>query len=332
MRECGKKYTFPGEYPLRGICPVCIYSLDFPTDIRYNIGYYPGEECSIPVGKEVQAMQISKRFWIFPLFFSAVLWLSGCAQVNSAMIQAGFAPSPYYHLGDTQWDHGGVEEYWFNQIPSELNETYRELYSRLSNQEDEGELYAGVPTETFWTVYHAVLADHPEFFWIDSNIEVTESGLTGEVIAYKAASNLPVDQRESVRMQLEAAADECIRQIPQDASDYEKIKAVYEYLIDTVKYDVVHCNRCGYAALTRYYGVLAKPHKALLLEKIAENYNPILTFGEERINDVEKERDRFNELLSATIDDMFNPDIGFVPTEDRQRCRMCPYRLICSKN
>ncbi len=63
-----------------------------------------------------------------------------------------------------------------------------------------------------------------------------------------------------------------------------------------------------------------------------ENYNPILTFGEERINDVEKERDRFNELLSATIDDMFNPDIGFVPTEDRQRCRMCPYRLICSKN
>lgn len=181
-------------------------------------------------------MQISKRFWIFPLFFSAVLWLSGCAQVNSAMIQAGFAPSPYYHLGDTQWDHGGVEEYWFNQIPSELNETYRELYSRLSNQEDEGELYAGVPTETFWTVYHAVLADHPEFFWIDSNIEVTESGLTGEVIAYKAASNLPVDQRESVRMQLEAAADECIRQIPQDASDYEKIKAVYEYLIDTVDY------------------------------------------------------------------------------------------------
>ena len=45
--------------------------------------------------------------------------------------------------------------------------------------------------------------------------------------------------------------------------------------IDTVKYDVIHCNRCGYAALTRYYGVLAKPHKELLLEKIAANYKPI---------------------------------------------------------
>ena len=45
--------------------------------------------------------------------------------------------------------------------------------------------------------------------------------------------------------------------------------------IDTVKYDVVHCNRCGYAALTRYYGVLARPHKELLLKEIAASYEPI---------------------------------------------------------
>ena len=162
--------------------------------------------------------------------------VTSCAQVNSAMIQAGLFESPYYHLGDTQWDHGGVEEYWFNQIPSELNETYRELYSRLSNHEDEAELYAGIPTETFWKVYHAVLADHPEFFWIDSNIEATESGLTGNVIAYRTSPNLPAEQREEVRSRLEEAADACIGRIPEEASDYEKIKAVYEYLIDTVDY------------------------------------------------------------------------------------------------
>ena len=163
--------------------------------------------------------------------------MTGCGQVNSAMIQAGFGESPYYHLGDTQWDHGGVEEYWFNQIPSELNETYRELYSRLSNGEDEAQLYAGVPTETFWKVYHAVLADHPEFFWIDSNIEATESGLTGKVVGYKIAANLPALEREGVRLRLEAAADACIASIPADASEYGKIKAVYDYLIDTVDYE-----------------------------------------------------------------------------------------------
>ena len=35
--------------------------------------------------------------------------------------------SPYYHLGDTEWDHGGVEEYYFNCLDSSCNEIYREL-------------------------------------------------------------------------------------------------------------------------------------------------------------------------------------------------------------
>lgn len=45
--------------------------------------------------------------------------------------------------------------------------------------------------------------------------------------------------------------------------------------VDTVKYDVIHCNKCGYASLTRYYGVLAKPHRELLLKNIAMNYKPM---------------------------------------------------------
>ena len=45
--------------------------------------------------------------------------------------------------------------------------------------------------------------------------------------------------------------------------------------IDTIKYDVIHCNNCGYAVLKRYYGVLAKPHKEMLRKGIAENYKPI---------------------------------------------------------
>ena len=167
---------------------------------------------------------------------TAMCLTGGCAQVDSVLIRTGIEKSPYYHLGDTEWDHGGVEEYWFNQIPSELNETYRELYSRLSNYEDEAELYAGIPTETFWKVYYAVLADHPEFFWLDSNIEAAESALTGKITSYKVIANLPAELRDKRRLALEAAADECISRIPEDASDYDRIRMVYEYIIDTVDY------------------------------------------------------------------------------------------------
>lgn len=45
--------------------------------------------------------------------------------------------------------------------------------------------------------------------------------------------------------------------------------------IDPYKYDVVHCNKCGYAALTRYYGPLAGPHRKLLQENISASYRPM---------------------------------------------------------
>jgi len=165
-----------------------------------------------------------------------VLGLTGCAQINASAIQLGLAKSPYYQQGDTWWDHGGIEEYYFNQIPSEENEIYRELYERLKNSEEEGTLYAQVPTDQFWDAYYAVLADHPEFFWIGSNIEVSESALTGKVVSYRLSTTVSADEREHMRGQIEAAADACIAGISAGSSDYQKIKYVYEYLINTTDY------------------------------------------------------------------------------------------------
>ena len=109
------------------------------------------------------------------------LCLTGCGRLTAVAVQSGILESPYYHLGDTEWDHGGVEEYWFNQIPSEMNETYRELYERLVNNEDEANMYARMDADNFWKVYYAVLADHPEIFWLG---EVDEEAVTGGSISY----------------------------------------------------------------------------------------------------------------------------------------------------
>ena len=166
----------------------------------------------------------------------AALLLGGCAQIGEAAVQLGLAKSPYYQLGDTWWDHGGIEEYYFNQIPSEENEIYRELYERLKNNEDEAALYAHVPTEQFWDAYYAVLADHPEFFWIGSDIQVSESAMTGSVVSYRISVTVPPEDRERMRAEIEAAADRCIAGIPEQAGEYEKIRYVYEYIINTTDY------------------------------------------------------------------------------------------------
>ena len=36
------------------------------------------------------------------------------------------------------------------------------------------------------------------------------------------------------------------------------------------------------------------------------------------------------ELVTEKIDEIFNPQIAFVPTDDRNRCRNCPYKQLCS--
>lgn len=163
--------------------------------------------------------------------------LCGCGMMEAAAVRAGVAESPYYQLGDTWWDHGGIEEYYFNQIPSELNEIYRELHDRIKNYEDSGDLYARVSADQFWTAYYALLADHPEFFWIGTSAQISESALSGEVVSYQLSTTVDRDSRDYLLSQIEAAADECINQISPDASDYEKIKFVYEYLINTTDYN-----------------------------------------------------------------------------------------------
>lgn len=61
-----------------------------------------------------------------------------------------------------------------------------------------------------------------------------------------------------------------------------------------------------------------------------EGYDPILRFGQEPIkNMATPEGDHFVELLTEKIEEIFNPDIAFVPTEDRDRCIHCPYASFC---
>ncbi|MDO4475352.1 MAG: transglutaminase domain-containing protein [Lachnospiraceae bacterium] len=166
-----------------------------------------------------------------------LLSLTGCAQVDSSLMMLGAKKSPYYQLGDTTWEHGGIEEYYFNQIPSELNEIYRELYERIRDGEDEAQLYAQVPIDDFWTAYYAVMADHPEFFWVGTNVTAQEAAMSGRVVSYQLTATVPPEQRADMKSRLEQAADSCIASIPEGSSDYQKIRYVYEYLINTTDYE-----------------------------------------------------------------------------------------------
>ena len=63
----------------------------------------------------------------------------------------------------------------------------------------------------------------------------------------------------------------------------------------------------------------------------AEDYDPTLCFGKERIVDIAVYANRFNELLEAKISEIFSPDTLFMPTADLRTCQSCPYAQMCRR-
>lgn len=63
----------------------------------------------------------------------------------------------------------------------------------------------------------------------------------------------------------------------------------------------------------------------------ADDYDPTLCFGRDRILDILPYSQHFNELLSQTVTEILSPDVPFQPTTDLQVCASCPFAPICRR-
>ena len=70
---------------------------------------------------------------------------------------------------------------------------------------------------------------------------------------------------------------------------------------DVLKYDVVLCNHCGYAALTKNFGFLAPTQKKLIRENISKNYHPKAGLEELKTYSYEEALERHKLVLANTI-------------------------------
>lgn len=160
-------------------------------------------------------------------------------------------------------DEGKGEEppFYYSQLESEEERiVYHEVLEGVKENRKEILLQCK-DADMVNSVFLDVLNDHPEIFWCDGNATSTqfsESMFQEAYVVLNPSYSYSGAEKENRMVQIESAASECLNQIPTDSSEYEKIKFVYEYLIQTVDYDLdAEDNQNIYSALVGKASVCA---------------------------------------------------------------------------
>ena len=61
----------------------------------------------------------------------------------------------------------------------------------------------------------------------------------------------------------------------------------------------------------------------------AKDYDPILKFGKDKIEDAATYEEEFMDGMNQLISDIYDTTLPFAPTPDEKRCENCPYASLC---
>lgn len=134
-------------------------------------------------------------------------------------------------------DEDASVSYYYSKLSEDQQLIYKEILSGINSNVKEIYLH-GDDADLANQILQYVLRDHPEVFWCDGSATATSyTGLHSYTVIkvnylYDAAA------RSSMQDQIDSAVAECLGGISQDASDYDKILYVYEYIIRSVEYNL----------------------------------------------------------------------------------------------
>lgn len=130
----------------------------------------------------------------------------------------------------------GHQEYYFGLLSEKEQRGYREILRGIQNLEEK--FYLSLSgNEEIDRVYHAVLKDHPELFWVHNREKVYMTTYEGkDYCQFSPGYSYTEEQRTQIEQSMEMAYQSVLAQIAEGADDYEKVKTVYTYLIDHTDY------------------------------------------------------------------------------------------------
>lgn len=130
----------------------------------------------------------------------------------------------------------GHQEYYFKQLTQEEQRAYRELLKGIRAREKEFYLTIS-DDDSIDRSYHAVLKDHPEIFWVHNREKIYKTTYSdSDYCTFTPGYTYTDSEISEIQDAMEQSYQEVRDLIPEDASDYEKVRIVYTYVIDHTQY------------------------------------------------------------------------------------------------
>jgi len=171
-----------------------------------------------------------------------VIWLGVMrgAHLTSALFdhtEEAAADIPYQEV--TIMEESLAGKYYYQRLSDEDKTVYKEIVQGIKEFSEEIYIHTG-DAEHANQIFRYVLYDMPEVFWCDGQAASTTYKDEYENMYTTIQVNYTYDREktEELKGRIQTAVNECLAGMADDSSEYEKIKYVYEYVINTVEYDI----------------------------------------------------------------------------------------------
>ena len=132
----------------------------------------------------------------------------------------------------------GHQEYYFKQLDKDEKRAYREILEGVRQRKEEFYVTLSADNKVD-KVYHAVLKDHQELFWVHNRETIYKTTFEGrDYCIFSPGYSYTKEEIKEISEAMETAFREVLSLLPEEAGDYEKAKTVYTYLIDLASYEV----------------------------------------------------------------------------------------------
>lgn len=129
------------------------------------------------------------------------------------------------------------KSYYFSTLDSAGKKVYLEIYNEIFTMGD-GVTLSSSDADEIDRIYNICMMDHPEFFYCEGYKSTVPAGDDDSIpVSFVGKYSCTAEERKTLEEDIKDACEPVLSGMPDDESDYEKVKYFFEWIINNTEYD-----------------------------------------------------------------------------------------------